>query len=126
MPRILLVDDEERYAELLQRVLLRDGHQVTALSSGSAAMAALASHRYDLLVTDLDMPQVTGFDLLDSVSSRGESLPVLVITAQKSLVESGVNRLTGHHCLLKPFSINDFRTKVDLLVASAADNHGHA
>lgn len=117
MSKILLVDDEQRYAELLQRVLLRDGHQVTALSCSATAMTELSSSHYDLLVTDLDMPQVNGFDLLSCAGARQQPLPVLVITAQKAMLDSGFSRLTGHHCLLKPFSINDFRAKVELLTA---------
>lgn len=113
--RVLLVDDEERYCHLLRRVLERESHAVTVAGDGEAAMEQLLAGRVDLLVTDLDMPGLTGLDLTELARRLPRPPKVLLITAQKSMLEGAGRRLRDAHCLLKPFTLEDFRAKVALL-----------
>lgn len=113
--RVLVVDDEERYCELLRRALERDGFQVTTTTNGEMGMNLLLQGKVDLLVTDLDMPNFTGFDLVELAESIPNPPGILVVTAQKSMLEEGLGRLRKVQCLLKPFSLEDLRAKVGLL-----------
>jgi len=113
--KILIVDDEPRYCDLMQRAIASPNFSVITSNSGEEARGILEREKIDLLVTDLDMPVVNGFELLESHSVIQGQTPVLVVTAQKSMLEDCRRRLDGHHYLLKPFSINDLRAKVNLL-----------
>jgi len=113
--RVLVVDDEARYGELLRRVLDRDGFEVTVTDKSDAAMQVLLSGRVDLLITDLHMPGLTGLDLTELAASLPRAPRMLLITAQKSMLEGAYRRLRNVQCLLKPFSLEDFRAKVSLL-----------
>lgn len=113
--RVLVVDDEPKYGSLLQRVLERDGFVASAVDNGDAATALLLAGKVDLLVTDLQMPGLTGADLVELASRLPRAPQMLVITAQKGDVEGTFKRLKGVHCLLKPFTLQDFRAKVGLL-----------
>lgn len=119
--RILVVDDEPHYCTLLRRVLERDGFNVTALSDSSAATELLLAGKVDLLVTDLQMPGLTGADLSELAACLPHAPEVLVITAQKAMLEGTLRRLKGVHCLLKPFSLQDFRARVGLLTGRWPD-----
>jgi len=113
--RVLVVDDEVKYGALLQRVLERDGFDATAVDNGEAATALLLAGKVDLLVTDLQMPGLTGADLVELAARLPHAPQMLVITAQKGELEGTFKRIKGVHCLLKPFTLQDFRAKVGLL-----------
>lgn len=81
MAQILLVDDEKVARALYADFLTGAGHQVTPVSSTTDARAAFATHRFDLVVTDLIFPQSDGLELLQWVKSQHPGVEVLVITA---------------------------------------------
>jgi CheY-like chemotaxis protein len=113
--RVLVVDDEKNYCELLRRVLERDGYRVTATDDADKAVEHLCGGAVDLLVTDLHMPGLTGYDLVELARSLPRVPRILAITAQKSILEGSARRLREAHCLLKPFDMADFRAKVAFL-----------
>lgn len=113
--RILVVDDEIRYCDLLRRALRRDGYEAVVTGDSGHAMELLLANRVDLLITDLDMPGLTGFDLAELARSLPHQPQILLITAQKSMLAEGGKRLREVHCLLKPFTLEDFRAKVALV-----------
>lgn len=120
--RVLVVDDEERYGELLRRVLDRDGFEVTVTHESEEALEVLLAGRVDLLVTDLHMPGLTGFDLTELANRLPRPPRMLLITAQKSMLEGAYRRLRNVQCLLKPFTLEDFRAKVALLTGQWQDS----
>jgi DNA-binding response OmpR family regulator len=113
--RVLVVDDEPRYGELLRRVLERDGFAVTAVDNGEAATELLLAGKVDLLVTDLQMPGLSGADLTELARRLPRAPQVLVVTAQKGMIEEAGRRIQGTQCLLKPFTLEDFRAKIGVL-----------
>ncbi len=113
--RVLVVDDEVKYGTLLQRVLERDGFDASAVDNGEEATELLLAGKVDLLVTDLQMPGLTGADLVELAARLPHAPQMLVITAQKGELEGTFKRIKGVHCLLKPFTLQDFRAKVGLL-----------
>lgn len=79
--RILVVDDEEDFGETLRRALVKEGYRVGLARSGKEALRALGEERYDLIITDLVMPEMGGLGFLKEIRAKGLSLPVIVITA---------------------------------------------
>jgi EAL domain-containing protein (putative c-di-GMP-specific phosphodiesterase class I) len=83
--RVLLVDDDPRVLEIFSRVLERAGYQVRAVTSGAAASAALGNGPFDVVVTDIRMPDLDGIALLKAIHDRDAELPVVVITGAPAL-----------------------------------------
>ena len=76
--RILVADDDEDIRYLLSTVLAGAGYDVNAVSDGQQAWEALLHGHYDLLVTDNDMPRLTGIELIGRIRKAGMSLPVII------------------------------------------------
>ena len=83
--RILLVDDEVDVARSLTRVLAQWGYEVTTASDGSEALERIASATFDVIVSDLRMPQVDGLTLLRAIRGRDLDVPVVFMTGVPSL-----------------------------------------
>jgi two-component system response regulator AtoC len=105
MAKILVVDDEEGLREFLAEALAGDGHAVDSRADGQEALDALARQSYDLLVTDLRMPNVDGLELLRRVRAELPEMEVLVLTAYGS-VDTAVEamKLGAFDYLQKPLS----------------------
>jgi DNA-binding NtrC family response regulator len=102
--RILLADDERAIAITLADDLKRAGHQVRVASDGGEARAALAHESFDVLVTDIRMPVVSGVELLEDLKSRGADTEVIIITGYGT-IDSAVDaiRKGAFDYILKPF-----------------------
>ena len=125
--KALVADDEPRYRTLLKRILEKDGYTVKEAECGESATGLLMNGYFDLVITDLDMPGLNGFDIIELVKRLPRTPPVLLVTAQKTMLSEGWKRLGEVQCLLKPFSIDDFRAKVDILTnAWDIEKGGHA
>ena len=79
-PRVLVADNDEAVVEMLTEFLRRRGLDVTVASDGEVALERLGAERFDLLVCDLDMPVMSGDELLRRIRTRADSPPVLVIS----------------------------------------------
>jgi len=79
--RVLIVDDERSMRELLSIVLRRDGYEVVTAEDGAAAVALLKKQRFDILITDIRMPQMNGVDLLREAKGIAPDLVSIVMTA---------------------------------------------
>src|ERR1700720_4218278 len=76
--RILVVDDDIAIRQLSAEVLIRSGYEVDAAADGAAAWRALNSDSYDLLITDPNVPELTGVELLKKLRAARMSLPVIM------------------------------------------------
>lgn len=101
---ILVVDDDPLLLELLSDTLTTIGHQTTAASDGQEALAHLKTTRFDLVITDVKMPNLDGIQLLRQIRLAYPSLPVLFISAYVSKDMLGDSMPDGF--LAKPFRIN--------------------
>jgi len=107
---ILVVDDDSVIRQLNTEVLLRSGYEVDAAEDGAAAWEALGADNYDLLITDHDMPGLSGLDLIKKLRAARMELPVIMATGK--LPEEEFTRypwLQPVARLLKPY------TKAELL-----------
>jgi CheY-like chemotaxis protein/phosphoribosyl 1,2-cyclic phosphodiesterase len=104
---ILIVDDDEDLRVLARKALIRAGHRVLEASNGSDGLQLVASQRPDLLVLDLSMPDLDGFEVLRRLrsSEAGRSLPVIVLTAHGDEESArGSFELGATDFLAKPFT----------------------
>lgn len=113
---ILLVDDNELHRELISRMLQHVGYSADIVTNGLEALEALESKEYQLILMDLAMPHLDGFDTTRSIrNSETESAPyIIAITAlnidapKETIREAGMDDV-----LLKPVLLNDFRAALD-------------
>ncbi|NOR49696.1 MAG: response regulator [Desulfuromonadales bacterium] len=111
--RILIVDDEDGMRRLLSRVLTREGYDTVAVGSGAEALRLVASERFDLVVTDIKMPEMDGLQLLAELKEYEPSLLVIVITAYGT-IENAVQALRSgaYDYIAKPFENDEIRLTV--------------
>ena len=111
--RILIVDDEERMASVVAMALGRTGYECETCNSGAAALAALAEHNADVVVTDWKMPQMDGLDLLRQLRARQPGLPVILLTAHGSVPSAvAAMREGAFDYVTKPFDNDELRAVV--------------
>jgi CheY-like chemotaxis protein/anti-sigma regulatory factor (Ser/Thr protein kinase) len=96
-PTVLVVDDEETNRDWLRRVLEPAGFSVVVASGGEEAIELAKAHPPDLVMLDLMMPRVTGFDVVEALRAdkATDTVPIMVLTA-KSLTEADIRQLNGH------------------------------
>lgn len=103
--RILVIDDEEVVHLSLRRMLGRKGHEVDTELSATGALDKLAANDYDLVISDLMMPEMNGIELLEHLKDRNDTPPVLMITGYPT-IRTAVQalRLGAVDYIAKPFS----------------------
>jgi DNA-binding NtrC family response regulator len=106
--KILVVDDEERFARMVGAHLADAGHETTVVTSGTAALKALAQDRFDAVLTDLKMVPVGGLEVLDAVKARDAETEVVLLTAYGA-VETAVAAIKrgAYDFLQKPASLDE-------------------
>ena len=100
-PTLLIVDDEKTSRDLVTMLLEADQHEITAASSGTEALQLLRSGIYDLLVTDQEMPRMTGAALVEAVRKSGNSKPIIMLTGVGELMKNSGSTVNGVDLVLK-------------------------
>ncbi len=115
--RILIVEDDEKIGAFVSRGLREAGYAVDLVADGRKALASALSEPYAAAVVDLGLPGLDGLSLIDELRKRGSSLPVLILSARRSLNER-VKGLTrgGDDYLTKPFAFSELLARVQALV----------
>lgn len=115
--RLLIVEDEARIVELLERALTKAGFTVDTASTCSDAREALSLNPYDIATLDLGLPDGDGLILLDEVRSAKNQVPVLVLTARDT-VEDRVGGLDSgaDDYLVKPFAMSELIARIKALL----------
>jgi DNA-binding response OmpR family regulator len=110
---ILIVEDEERLAALLRRVLVEERHVVDVATDGNAGVGLASSGNYDLVVLDLMLPGIDGIDVCRQLRSQRNRVPILMLTA-RGAVEDRVSGLEAgaDDYLTKPFAMQEFLARV--------------
>lgn len=114
MSRILVVDDEPAVRNLTVEILRRSGYRPHGVGSARHALEALQEESFDLVVSDVVMPEMTGVDLLYELRARRHDLPVVLMTGGSQEPERTTNavRLGATGLLYKPFSHDELRDAV--------------
>lgn len=115
--RVLVVDDEANLRSMLDAVLTHNGFSVTLASNGARALEALAVEPADVVVLDVMMPEVDGFETCRRMRARGDRTPVLFLTARDSTADTvrGLD-LGGDDYLHKPFMPTELVARVKALI----------
>jgi len=123
--RLLVVEDNERLQELLADSLKGSGYGVDIAGTVADFLASVAAVQYDLVIVDLGLPDGDGLSGIRALRDRGQSMPVLVITARAS-VEDRVSGLDGgaDDYLTKPFNHTEFLARVRALLRRPSELHG--
>jgi two-component system OmpR family response regulator len=112
-PRVLVVDDEESITELVATALRYEGFQVEVALSGRGALTAATSFRPHLIVLDIMLPDLDGFEVQRRVAADGLRVPILFLTARDT-TEAKVHGLTmgADDYVTKPFSLDELVARV--------------
>jgi DNA-binding response OmpR family regulator len=111
--RVLVVDDEPMVRDVLARYLARDGFEVETAADGEAALAAFESDRPDLILLDLMLPRVDGFEVFRRLREGGVASPVIMLTARGEVTDRIVGLEIGaDDYVSKPFSPKEVVARV--------------
>ena len=115
MIRILIVEDEKPIADLLDMSLTAAGYTCDCLMSGTAAADAVGERRYDLILLDVMLPGIDGFELMEYLAPLG--IPVIFITA-RSAVKDKIRglKLGADDYIVKPFEIAELLARVETVL----------
>ncbi|MWB99930.1 response regulator transcription factor [Agromyces seonyuensis] len=120
MNRILVAEDEPRISSFLDRGLTAAGYDVRLVADGALALAEARTGLYDLLLLDLGLPEVDGFEVLSALRAEGVPIAVVILTARDS-AEDTVAGLDGgaNDYLAKPFRFDELLARVRLRLKEA-------
>jgi DNA-binding response OmpR family regulator len=111
-PIIMVVDDDDKILKLLQVNLSVDGYQVVSVSNGSSALESLGDIKPDLIILDVMMPGLDGFQVLDLIRQQSD-VPVIIVTASWDMITSQeIAGLKADNYLKKPFNISELSDRV--------------
>ena len=115
--RLLVVDDDPDVRDSLERALRCAGYAVTTAVHGADALDALARSPVDLIVLDVLMPMVDGFDACRRLRARGDETPILVLTARDAVDDRVTGLAAGaDDYLVKPFALRELLARVQALL----------
>ena len=108
--RILVVDDEPLVCDAVKMMLDFDGHVVETAGSAKAALVMLEKDKFDLVITDFEMPVMKGDELAAVIKARDPKQPVVMITAYAEMLKAAGKPLAGIDAIIsKPFLLEDLR-----------------
>ncbi|HVN48504.1 MAG TPA: response regulator transcription factor [Bacteroidota bacterium] len=120
MARILLVEDEPNMQRGLRDNLEFEGHDMTIQGDGSSGLQALLRESFDLVILDVMLPQLSGFDVLRKVREKGIQTPILMLTAKSEEIDKVLGlELGADDYVTKPFSVRELTARVNALLRRA-------
>ncbi|HSX56941.1 MAG TPA: response regulator [Sphingomonas sp.] len=115
MIRILLAEDDKVMREYLARALERSGYSVTAVDRGTAALPLIEAERFDLLLSDIVMPEMDGIELAQKAGEIAPDMRVMFITGFAAVTLKAGKQIPSARVLSKPFHLRDLVLEVDRL-----------
>jgi two-component system cell cycle response regulator CpdR len=115
MIRILLAEDDQVMREYLARALEKSGYAVTAVDRGTAALPLIETEEFDLLLTDIVMPEMDGIELAQKAAEMRPNLRVMFITGFAAVTLRAGKTMPQARVLSKPFHLRDLVLEVDRL-----------
>jgi len=119
-PRILLVDDEQSVQKLLTYPLRKEGYEVVGALDGREALDRLEDASFDLVVLDVMLPHLDGFDVCRQIRATS-TVPIIMLTAKTEEIDKVLGlELGADDYITKPFSVREFRSRVKAVLRRAA------
>ena len=107
-PRILLIDDDKNTANGLRKILLQDGYDTSCVYTGNEALNLIDTKHFDIVITDMKLPDISGFSIIEKVKKKDADIPVIMITAFSSL-QTAIDAMKkgADDYLTKPVNIDE-------------------
>ena len=120
MFKILIAEDDSELRQLFQHVLTKNGYAVTGVSNGEEALSAIEASYFDLIISDIMMPKMDGYELVRALREAGMTTPVMMITAKDAFDDMRLGFLSGSDdYMVKPVNVNEMVLRVGALLRRA-------
>ena len=120
MFKILIAEDDAELRQLFRHVLQKNGYSVEGVSNGREALDALDGSYFDLIISDIMMPVMDGYELVSSLREAGINTPVMMITAKDAFDDMRQGFLSGtDDYMVKPINVNEMVLRVGALLRRA-------
>jgi two-component system OmpR family response regulator len=120
MLRILIAEDDRELRRLFAHVLIKNGYEVKEVGNGKEALDAMDNNFYDLIISDVMMPVMDGYELVRMLRDAGNNIPVLMITAKDAFDDMRIGILSGaDDYMIKPVNVNEMVLRVQALLRRA-------
>jgi two-component system, cell cycle response regulator CpdR len=120
MARILLAEDDAAMRQYLERALEKSGYQVVSVDRGTAAIPHLEAGGFDLLLTDIVMPEMDGIELAQKAAAIAPDIRVMFITGFSAVSLRAGQAVPNSRVLSKPFHLRDLVLEVDRIFQGAS------
>src|SRR5215471_2626957 len=115
--RLLIIEDEEKLAQLVRRALVAERFSVDIASDGRKGLELATTYDYDLIILDLQLPQMDGSEVLRRVRRENTRVPVLILTARDAVKDKVAHfELGTDDYLTKPFAMSELVVRVKALL----------
>ena len=120
MLKILIAEDDRELRQLFSHVLTRHGYTVSGVSNGWEALDAMDKDYYDMIISDIMMPVMDGYELVTQLREAGNTTPVLMITAKDAFDDMRLGFQSGvDDYMVKPINVNEMVLRVQALLRRA-------
>ena len=120
MLKILIAEDDRELRQLFSHVLTKNGYAVKGVSNGKEALDAMDNDYFDLVITDIMMPVLDGYELVRQLRDTGNITPVLMITAKDAFDDMSQGFVSGtDDYMVKPVNVNEMLLRVKALLRRA-------
>ncbi|MGN1047439.1 MAG: response regulator transcription factor [Eubacteriales bacterium] len=120
MLKILIAEDDKELRQLFSHVLVKNGYTVKGVSNGKEALDAMDNDYYDLIISDIMMPVMDGYEFVRRLRDDGNTTPVMMITAKDAFDDMRMGFLSGtDDYMVKPINVNEMVLRVGALLRRA-------
>lgn len=123
MAYILVVEDEPGIASFIKKGLTNKGYDTTIVDKGQDAIREAMTGQYDLMILDIGLPDIDGFEVLEQVRGQGIKMPIIVLTARSSVTDTVAGLESGADDYMpKPYRFEELLARIRLRLRSAQSN----
>lgn len=120
MFKILIAEDDKELRQLFSHILTKNGYLTRGVANGKEALDALDNDYYDLIISDIMMPEIDGYELVRLLRSTGSQIPIMMITAKDAFDDMREGFILGtDDYMIKPININEMVLRVGALLRRA-------
>jgi two-component system copper resistance phosphate regulon response regulator CusR len=125
LKKILLVEDEQKIADTLKVGLTENGYDVDVAYDGTTGLQLFKSHVYSVIVLDINIPGINGYELCKTIRSKNTQVPVIMLTALNSLNDKIEGYDSGaDDYIIKPFEFKELLMKIRVLIKRSSNQSG--
>lgn len=112
--KILLIDDDKSIQSLIERVITAEGYEFIGALNGSDGLQLLESEKPDLLLLDIMLPGINGFDLCKQIREKGRRIPIIMLSAKGDIVDKSIGFKAGcDDYVVKPFNSDELLLRIE-------------